>query len=418
MKSLNRIDHRFLLKVLAIQTESYEDELMLNFILNELKSLSVTVKQDTYGNIYVTKGKADLYPCIVAHIDTVHPIIKDLSLHRTGDTVFAFDIAKRQQTGIGGDDKVGVYMLLQALNDVSVLKAVFYRDEEIGTLGSKHSIEHHKSWYDNCAYILQADRKGNSDLINVMNGTNVCSEEFFGDISKYTSKYGYKKARGVSTDALALARGGIGISCINISCGYYAPHTDEEVVSVTDVNVAYNLMYDIIMRVKSKRYLHTPVAPTYKSTSSSARKPYGYPASAVYTVQQRLFDQQVTTGDLANYATKQEFSKFRHHLTTPSSTKVFQYTGVESLPLIGDPGCPECGEKDSLMYLPYEGRIYCTKHNNYIDDSVSLVFIKFVEVDDKDVTFVFSVYLGGWIFKDNAMWSTKFDAWVPDDLPW
>lgn len=26
------------------------------------------------GNIYVIKGNADLYPCIVAHMDTVHDI--------------------------------------------------------------------------------------------------------------------------------------------------------------------------------------------------------------------------------------------------------------------------------------------------------------------------------------------------------
>ena len=37
-----------------------------------------------------------------------------------------------------------------------------------------------------------------------------------------------KKNPGMMTDVLELKERGLGVSCINLSCGYYEPHSDEE----------------------------------------------------------------------------------------------------------------------------------------------------------------------------------------------
>jgi len=137
---MNRISIPLLSSTLAVQTESKDDQRMIDFIKNELKKLKVKIQTDKYGNIYVTKGTANTYPCIVSHTDTVHSVIPDylykgseeqtkgFTLYRAGDILFAFSEVKVQQVGIGGDDKTGVYLCLQALIDMDVLKVVFYRD--------------------------------------------------------------------------------------------------------------------------------------------------------------------------------------------------------------------------------------------------------------------------------------------------
>lgn len=103
----------------------------INDILNNI-SLQSTVKlkinTDDYGNIYVTKGVANSYPCIVSHVDTVHNRVLGRRVYQQNDILFAFSDVEKKQVGIGGDDIVGVFTCMQALLDFDILKVVFYRD--------------------------------------------------------------------------------------------------------------------------------------------------------------------------------------------------------------------------------------------------------------------------------------------------
>ena len=56
------------------------------------------------------------------------------------------------------------------LTDVNNIKAVFYREEEIGCKGSRYSILNHRDWYKDCGYIIAADRRGNKDVITISGG--------------------------------------------------------------------------------------------------------------------------------------------------------------------------------------------------------------------------------------------------------
>ena len=65
-----------LIEVLKIQSESYNQWRMFAYLIRQLKAAGC--QYYTYnGCIYATKGSADLYPCIVAHMDTVHDIVED-----------------------------------------------------------------------------------------------------------------------------------------------------------------------------------------------------------------------------------------------------------------------------------------------------------------------------------------------------
>jgi len=72
----------------------------------------------------------------------------------------------------------------------------------------------------------------------------LCSNEFISAID--VRKYGYKPAQGLNTDVAALKRNGLEVSCINLSCGYYEPHTDNEYTVVADLCKCYRFVRHII----------------------------------------------------------------------------------------------------------------------------------------------------------------------------
>ena len=52
------------------------------------------VEDDEYGNLYITKGTSDLYPCIVAHLDEVHNVEDRITLTINND-IYGFDVVKK-----------------------------------------------------------------------------------------------------------------------------------------------------------------------------------------------------------------------------------------------------------------------------------------------------------------------------------
>ena len=419
----NRIDYKKLTETLSVQTFCANDEAMITYILQWLKQLSVTVQVDTFGNIYVTKGVAKSYPCVVAHTDTVQQILTEIELHRSGDTIFAFDPIERRQYGIGGDDKVGVYITLQLLVDLPVMKAVFFREEEMGRRGSNYSMRNHKEFYTDCGFVLMADRRGNNDIITVSGGLNITSAEFLETCDPIFTKYGYLDAIGICTDVDVLTRQGIGVSTVNLSCGYHEPHTSKEIVSISDINRCYNLMYDILIEHGDKKFAYSAKLP----------KEYSYPNKAL----NKLLGDVKRTGSKAGITVpvgkrqpnlfsksllgnnEKEFENFREHDVIKANKKVYSYIGTEALTLTGDTTCSVCKKSviENVFYLPFEGRMYCTKCNNYVDDKEVRKLLQFLEVEDTSTSFVFSMYSNGWLQKDHAIWNEKITSWVSDELP-
>jgi len=96
------INTRELINVLSLQSNSKDYSQIESYIIKVLKELNLIGKRDTYGNIYVTKGKADLYSCLVCHTDTVHNICKDYKVFQYDSTLFAYSKSYKGCIGIGG----------------------------------------------------------------------------------------------------------------------------------------------------------------------------------------------------------------------------------------------------------------------------------------------------------------------------
>jgi hypothetical protein len=273
-------NEKLLIEVLGWQSESNKEQEQIVPTLNAyLEALnlkmkgSLKIENDTHGNIYVTKGKANLYPCIVSHLDQVHKYAENKTIFQNGDYLLAFDGPR--QVGTGGDDLVGVFMCLQLLEDYNFIKVVFFVAEEVGCIGSSAC---DLSYFDDCMFIGQADRKNNSDFINYSNGVQLFGEEFSTFVAPVLKDYNYKECVGIATDAGCLSKRNVGIACFNISCGYYNPHTSTEYVSIKDVTNCYNVICDIISN-SDKRFLFTRPTITY---GSKAKEPKSELYEALY----------------------------------------------------------------------------------------------------------------------------------------
>ena len=257
-------NEELLIEVLGWQSESSkEKEQIIPTLNNYLKLLnnkySLVVEEDAHGNIYVTKGKADLYPCVVSHLDQVHRFCPNKTIVRNGDYLLAFDGAR--QVGTGGDDLVGVFMCLNLLDAVDNIKVAFFLQEEIGCIGSNSC---DLDFFKDCKFIGQADRKGDADFINYSNGVKLFDEEFSTFVAPILEGYKYKECTGIATDVGALSKRNVGIACFNISCGYHNPHTSTEYVVISQVENCYNVILDIISSAdKQYTYVRPADKPVY-----------------------------------------------------------------------------------------------------------------------------------------------------------
>jgi len=259
-QDINTYWYNKLIDTLVIQTNGNNEKLMTLYLDKELNKMKLPYIIDSIGNILVVKNSetktSGTYPCVVSHMDTVHSFVSDFAIYKdidNNDILFAMSNNKR--TGIGGDDKCGVFACLYLLKAIPKLKVVFFTREESGCIGSKNI---NKKFFDDCRYIIQLDRKGNSDIIQTYCGDKTVSHEFSSEIGNIKKKYGYKKATGTVTDVMKLWDRKVGISCLNLSCGYNQPHTIYETVSISSLWNSIKFTEEIIQTLKPKKYVSIP----------------------------------------------------------------------------------------------------------------------------------------------------------------
>ncbi len=239
---------KLLQELYNISSPSRKEGKMIQFICNYLDNMQVSYCKDKLGNIYVTKGTSKSYPCVVCHTDEVHQnhTTNYEVVNLRGEIIFGYDSCRREHAGIGADDKNGIWICLQTLRKFKNIKCVFFVAEEIGCVGSSNA---DMEFFNDCRFVLQCDRKGNSDLITKANGLPLCSDAFVKAVNP--KSYGYKPANGMMTDVFTLKEKGLGVSCVNISCGYYYPHSEHEFTNIQDLKKCLEFVTDIIRKCRS-----------------------------------------------------------------------------------------------------------------------------------------------------------------------
>ena len=215
-------------QLFSIHSKSGKEGKIRKFIWNWVRQTvpDAKIECDKPGNLYITKGKSTTFPCIVAHMDQVQEKhSKDFIAYEAEDIIIGFSPKIREQQGLGADDKCGLWIGLKCLQKFDCLKLAFFVGEEVGCKGSGLA---NMAFFDDCRFVIEPDRKGAEDLITQIGWTPLCSDDFLKDIG--FKKFGYKETDGMMTDIEALKDNGLMLSCINLSCGYYKPHSNEEFV--------------------------------------------------------------------------------------------------------------------------------------------------------------------------------------------
>ena len=243
------LNFELLKSLYKVFSPSMNEKKMRRFIKRHINNNigGVTIVQDKAGNLLITKGESDSYPCICAHMDQVqrlHP--KDFTCVENDDVIFGYSPKERKQCGLGADDKNGLFIALECLASYDVMKCAFFVGEEIGCKGSG-AVD--ISFFDDCRYYIQIDRRGNSDMVTDIY-SEMCSEEFIQDVD--CQSHGYEISDGLMTDVAELRERGVEVSCINLSCGYYEPHTDYEFTSKSDLQKCYDFVCHIIENCTKK----------------------------------------------------------------------------------------------------------------------------------------------------------------------
>ena len=228
-----------------------------------LYKLDQTGTHDYIIDILVTKGipfqiyRDNIFgisypdrPLFVAHMDTVgegdvkKPLkLKNGILTRKGPYV------------LGADDKAGVDILLQNIEDINFCFTV---DEEIGCLGATN-LAKHEPFLDKLEKIpcaIEYDRKNNADLISY------CGQNLIDEIETRTH---YRNADGLFTD---ITQWEDFMPSVNLSVGYYNPHAGTEYLSVAQWEIAANTL-PVLNQIRGAFDL-SPVSSRYSYG-------YGYP---------------------------------------------------------------------------------------------------------------------------------------------
>lgn len=237
-------------EVLSVPTQTYKEDLMIQYLKEWLDRNHIEYYLDSKNNLYATKKvSSDLpeefyFPCVISHTDTVHRIdsinvVEENLPNAQGQIKLALKAYNDQgnPTGIGGDDKCGVFACLTLLKQLPYLKAAFFVSEETGCHGSKNA---DPEFFKNVGYAIQFDAPENWMITEKCFGQILFDRdtEFFKTCDKVLTE-GMVPADmqymvHPYTDVYAL-RGKFNFSCINFSIGYYDYHTKNEYVVVEDV---------------------------------------------------------------------------------------------------------------------------------------------------------------------------------------
>ncbi len=255
-KTLNKLKN-----LLGVPTYTWQEDRLRNYILDKvIINLDVEVDVDSIGNVYITKGESEYYPCLVAHLDSVHPIqeysvLEEFHLNAQGEkklSLVAYD-TEGERCGIGGDDKAGVFICLELLKKLDNIKVFLPVAEETGCNGSRQA---NGEFFKDVGYAIQFDSTENDTMSRTLMGVPLYKEssEFINKCEKIILEHGIDKwLHHPYTDTMVLKER-FNFSCLNFAAGYYGWHSDHEYVVVEDVENAINLGEKVIKSLGNKKY--------------------------------------------------------------------------------------------------------------------------------------------------------------------
>lgn len=194
-----------------------------------IKWLPEKLREAGYHNVIVEEGfiyaKGELPYLLTAHMDTVHkePVRYYYEhINEQGQHIIA------SPQGIGGDDRCGIYIILEIIKEFKP-SILFCEDEEVGGIGSQQFCMHedYVEEISKLNYLIELDRMDKKDAVFYD-----CDNQDFTDF--IINNTGYHEDWGTFSDISVIAPV-CGVAAVNLSCGYYHAHTLKEEVNVEEM---------------------------------------------------------------------------------------------------------------------------------------------------------------------------------------
>ena len=239
-------------QLLEVPAPTYHEKRMVRHIVGRVESLpGVRVWSDKHNNVYIIKGSdSKPLPCIAAHLDNVQ------SMHRV-KVVQHGDYLRGERNGLsagfGADDKTGVHAALRLLERFENIALVFFAMEETGHLGASKA---DADFFAKIGYMIEFDAPSRHLVSYTSGGVRLFDNkgEFIQRAWPVLQAHGsvlwqhhpYSDVRGV--------RGRFPISCLNLSCGYYNWHMQDEYIKISEVEMAVEQGEALVKALDSVRY--------------------------------------------------------------------------------------------------------------------------------------------------------------------
>jgi di/tripeptidase len=268
-------------ELLSVPSKTYKESKMVEYLMSTIGDMEgVTLTCDEHNNIYATKGtlgKGEFYPMFISHTDTVHELVEEIIVkeeYLNKPYTFGKDFGQEQSfclkgydindkpTGIGGDDKCGIYICIELLSQLDKVKVAFFVSEETGCHGSKMVNE---EFLKDVGYCVQYDAPGDHLISYSCSGTVLFDKEgeFFNTALRSITK-SFKNEMMVQshpyTDIMMIKQKS-DFSCLNMSCGYYNMHTPNEFVCIDDVVRAIQAGKNLVKDLGLNKYEFTHEQP-------------------------------------------------------------------------------------------------------------------------------------------------------------
>lgn len=216
----------------------------MNYDAKELKDIlqmnQATLKeyldlhlQDLGYSTFSKKGflyaEGNIPVLLVAHLDTVHNEKAEI-------ICFSEDMRYvMSPQGIGGDDRCGVYMIMQLIRDFKC-HVLFCEDEEVGGRGANKFVA--SKLKPSVNFIVEMDRRGSNDAVFYR-----CDNPEFTD---FVLGFGFKENHGTFSDISVIAPP-LNTAAVNISAGYYNEHRLHEYIDMLAVENNIRRIGEMIM---------------------------------------------------------------------------------------------------------------------------------------------------------------------------
>jgi len=206
-------------------------------------------------------AEGDIPIALVAHMDTVF---------KKPPTEIFYDRVKNvmiSPTGLGADDRAGIYSIIQIVESGLRPHIIFTTDEEIGCIGAM-ALSTLDCPFKDLRYMIQLDRRNSNDCVFYD-----CDNK---DFEQYIEKFGFITAWGSFTDICELGPAW-GVAGVNLSIGYRDEHTASEVLFVGQMLSTIEKVKNMLKEkdIPSFKYVPTKYAYNYYGLSLHPNDYYG-----------------------------------------------------------------------------------------------------------------------------------------------